>query len=89
MIFLVISLLDDKPPASNDNPERGPYPTPIQMSKHKPNHRMTTIHFLTPEPESTLSPSLFPKFKPSNENRLSLIIQYVLCFLSSASPVYL
>ena len=56
MIFLVISLLDDKPPASNDNPERGPYPTPIQMSKHKPNHRMTTIHPLTPESESTSSP---------------------------------
>jgi len=71
MIFLVISLLDDKPPASNDNPERGPYPTPIQMSKHKPNHRMTTIHPLTPEPESTSSPSLSLKFKPSNENRLS------------------
>ncbi len=64
MIFLVISLLDDKPPASNDNPERGPYPTPIQMSKHKPNHRMTTIHPLTPEPESTSSPSLSLKFKP-------------------------
>ena len=63
MIFLVISLLDDKPPASNDNPERGPYPTPIQMSKHKPNHRMTTIHPLTPEPESTSSPSLSLKFK--------------------------
>ncbi len=44
--------------------------TVIAPILNKPNHRMTTIHPLTPEPESTSSPSLFFKFKPSNENRL-------------------